>query len=143
MGTKSFVMSGYKLRRHHGLTLIEVVVASGILMVAIVPMLRCLTRVHMASITIDHKSMSLIYAQAKLDEVKAKSVYNFQNSGSSFSETDVLFGDNYYCSVSDDQGEPLKRVTVSCGYDDNGNSTLDNKEIQVNISTLLARRWGS
>ena len=40
-------------------------------------------------------------------------------------------------SVSSD----LREITVSVGYDLNGNSTLETDEIEVTLATLVAKRW--
>ena len=71
-------------KRNKGFTLTEVVVASGLLIIAIVPILRALTGVHVSSRIIEYRTNSLIYAQAKLDEIKARSIYNYDDS---FSQT--------------------------------------------------------
>ncbi len=76
------------IRRHIGnraaFTLTEVVVASTLLILAIVPILKGLTSVHVNSIIIERKTRSLTLAQAKLNEIKARSIYDYT---SDFTET--------------------------------------------------------
>jgi len=57
-----------------GLTLTEVVVASALLILAISPILKALTSAHLNTTTIEHKTRSLTLAQAKLDDIKARSI---------------------------------------------------------------------
>ena len=63
--------------RMQGLTITEVVVASGLLIIAIVPMLQALTTANLNAADVERKTRSLILAQAKLDEIKAKSIYHY------------------------------------------------------------------
>lgn len=124
-----------------GLTIFEVVIASALLIVAIVPILKSLTIAHASSIRIEYKTRSLILAQAKLDEIKARSIYDYTNDGVSFAESNTSLDGPYLCNVTDDSGDPLKTISVSVGYDINGDSNLGGDEVQVTLTTLLARRW--
>ena len=124
--------------RTAGFTLTEVVVASALLIVAIVPIIKGLTSAHLSTTVIEHKTLSLTLAQAKLDEIKARSVYNFSNS---FTENDLSLNGSYMCNVVDDSGDPLRTITVSVGFDSNGDGTLASDEIKVTLATLIARRW--
>jgi prepilin-type N-terminal cleavage/methylation domain-containing protein len=124
-----------------GFTLTEVIVASALLIIAMVPILRALTSAHASSTSIEHKTRSLTLAQAKLDEIKARSIYDYTNGGSSFAESDTSVDVSYLCNVTDDSGDPLKTIAVSVGYDLNGDITLAADEIEVTLTTYLARRW--
>ena len=124
-----------------GFTLTEVVVASTLLIIAIVPILKALTIAHVSTTSIEYKTCSLTLAQAKLDEIKARSIYNYTNDGASFAESNTSLDGPYLCNVVDDSGNPLKTITVSVGYDLNGDNTLAADEIKVTLTTLLARRW--
>ena len=124
--------------RTAGFTLTEVVVASALLIVAIVPILKALTSAHLSSTIIEHKTRSLTLAQAKLDEIRARSIYSFSDS---FTENDTSLDGSYLCDVVDDSGDPLRMITVSVGYDLNGDSALTSDEIKVTLATLIARRW--
>jgi len=125
-----------------GFTLTEVVVASALLILAISPILQALTGAHLGTTTtIEHKTRSLTLAQAKLDEIKARSIYDYTNGGVTFAESNTSLDGSYRCNVTDDSGDPLKTIAVSVGYDYDGNSTLAAGEIKVTLTTLLARRW--
>lgn len=127
-------------KRFAGLTLIEVVIASALLIAAMVPILRSLAIAHISATKIERQSRSFILAQAKLDGIKARSIYNYTNSGSTFAETGTSLDGPYLCNVTDDSGNP-KTITVSVGFDSNGNSSLSADEVNVTLATLLARRW--
>ena len=128
-------------RKCAGLTLIEVVIASMLLVVVIIPILKSLALAHASSVKVEHKTRSLVFAQGKLEEIRAKSIYDFTNSGASFTQSNTDLGNSYLCNVTDNSGDPLKEVTVSVGYDSNGDGTLSGGEVNASISTLVARRW--
>jgi len=127
--------------RATGFTITEVVVASALLIIAIVPILKALTSAHVSTAFIEYKTRSLTLAQAKLDEIKARSIYNYTNGGASFAESNTSLDGPYLCNVTDNSGNPLKTITVSVGYDLNGDSTLAADEIEVTLTTYLASRW--
>jgi Tfp pilus assembly protein PilV len=122
-----------------GFTLTEVIVASTLLILGIVPILKALTTAHVNAAVIEHRTHSLILAQYKLDEIKARSIYNY---GSSFAQSSASLGGSYLASVVDTTvGSNLRKITVSVGYDQNSNSILEEEEIEVTLATLVARRW--
>lgn len=129
-------------RRRKGLSIIEVTMASVLLIVAMVPILRSLTKANMMSTEIEKKTQSLVLAQGKLDDIRARSVYNFGSSGS-FTASNVVLSGSYLCNVTDTTitSNLLKQITVSVGYDDNGNSALSSDEVEVTLTTYIAKRW--
>ena len=127
------------IRKSAGFTLTEVVVASSLLIIAIVPILRALTIAHVSSGIIENRTNSLILAQAKIDEIKARSVYNYSGT---FAENNSSIEGSYLCNVADIAvNANLRKITVSVGEDLNGDSTLDADEINVTLATLIANRW--
>ena len=122
-----------------GFTLTEVVVASTLVIIAMVPILRALTIAQVSNRIIEHRTNSLILAQAKLDEIKARSVYDYS---STFAETNSSIEGSYLCNVADSSvNANLRQITVSVGEDLNGNSTLEADEIEITLTTLVAKRW--
>ena len=131
------------IRRHIGnraaLTLTEVVVASSLLIFAIVPILKGLTSVHVNSIIIERKTRSLTLAQAKLNEIKARSIYDYVGN---FTEVNNPLEGSYLCTVTDGAvSANLRSIDVVVGYDLDGNNILGGSEVQVILETLIARRW--
>jgi Tfp pilus assembly protein PilV len=126
-------------RRHKGLSIIEVAMASALLIVAMVPILKNLTRAQKLSNEMERKTYALVLAQGKLDEIKARSIYNFD---SSFTANNVVLSGSYLCNITDTAaGTDLKQITVEVGHDDNGNGTLTGDKIEVTLATYVARRW--
>ena len=122
-----------------GFTLTEVVVASILLIIAIVPILKALTSAHVSTAIIERRTRSLTLAQAKLDDIRARSIYNYSDN---FQENNLSLDGSYLCNVIDTtSGSNLRTITVSVGYDLNGNDTLSLDEIEVTLATYIARRW--
>jgi len=128
-------------KRFAGLTLTEVVIASALLIVAMVPILKCLTIAHASATKIEHKTRSLILAQAKLDQIRARSIYNYTNGGASFAENSTSLDGSYLCNVTDNSSDPLKTITVLVGFDSDGDDGLSPDEVNITLATLIARRW--
>jgi len=79
---------GSKLsNRFAGFTFTEVIMASALLIIALVPILKALTSAHATSSIIKHRTLSLFFAQGKLDETKARSVYHYDDS---YTETSTI-----------------------------------------------------
>ena len=122
-----------------GFTFPEVVMASVLLVVALVPILKALTSAHVTSSIVERRTLSLIFAQGKLDEIKASSIYHYDDP---YAETDSSVDGPYLCNVVDSTVSAyLRQITVSVGYDLNGDTVLDAGEIEVTLATLVARRW--
>jgi hypothetical protein len=122
-----------------GFTFAEVVIATALLVTALVPILKALTRTHVTGSIVERRTVSLIFAEGKLDEIKARSIYHYDDS---FDESDSSVGGSYLCDVVDSAvSADLRQITVSVGYDLDGDSGLDAAEIEVTLTTLIARRW--
>jgi hypothetical protein len=128
-------------RTNAGLTLTEVVIASAILIIAMVPILKGMTTAHLGTVILERKTRSLILAQGRLDEIKARSVYHYSQS---FAESNLSLDGLYLCNVADEAtGSNLRKITVSVGYDYDGDNILDTDEIEVTQATYIAKRWES
>jgi len=128
-----------KRRANTGLTLTEVVIASALLIIAMVPILKGLTNAHLGTVILERKTRSLVLAQGRLDEIKARSIYHYSQS---FAESNLSLDGLYLCNVADEAaGSNLRKIIVSVGYDYNSNSILDSDEIEVTQATYIAKRW--
>jgi type II secretory pathway pseudopilin PulG len=125
--------------RESAFTLTEVVVASSLLIVAIVPILRALTAAHLNSIIIERKTRCLSLAQAQLDEIKARSIYSYSDS---FAATDEVLEGSYLADITDSSiSSNLRRIVISVGHDTNEDSQLEADETHVTLDTYIAKRW--
>ena len=124
--------------RRGGVTLTEVVVASALLLVAIVPVLRAWTIAQVTTAAVERRTRSLQWAQRELERIKARSIYHYDDS---FAETSRALEDGFLCTVADDGDPNLRSITVSVGFDRSGDGVLAGGEIDVRLSTCLAKRW--
>ena len=128
----------FKKQSRKGLTLPEVVVASALLLIALVPILKALTQINMNSVTIETKTQSLCLAKTKLNQIQAASIYNFDGVASQSNEA---MNGSYLCNTTiQTVNSNLKSVTVSVGLDRNSNGTLNSNEIDITLQTQIARR---
>lgn len=131
---------GSKMRRRFaGFTLSEVVMASALLIISLVPILRALTAGHVTNTLVERRTRSLILAQGKLDKIKAQSVYNY---AAAYAESNLALDGSYLCNVTDGAVTPdLRQITVEVGCDLSGNGILEAAEVEVTLATLIAKRW--
>lgn len=128
----------YSRSRRSGVTLAEAVVASSLLLLSLVPLLKALTATHAMDRAVERKSWSLLLAQRELERIRARCLYRYDESCRANSQ--VLW-DGYLGTVTDDEHAELRTITVAVGFDRDRNGTLATEEIEVSLSTCLARRW--
>jgi prepilin-type N-terminal cleavage/methylation domain-containing protein len=122
----------------NGFTLPEVIVAAALLLIAIVPILKALTQANLNSIIIGRKTQSLCLAQGKLNQIKAKSIYNFDGISS---QDDEVLSDSYLCNTTVSGSGDLKTIKVSVGLNRDPIIELNDDEIEITLQTQIARRW--
>jgi len=121
-----------------GVTLTEAVVASTLLLLSIIPLLKAMTATHGMDRAIERKSWSLLLAQQELERIRARSVYEYDQS---FRASSQGLHDGFLCNVADDEHPTLRTVAVAVGFDRNGDGALAADEVEVSLCTSLARRW--
>jgi Tfp pilus assembly protein PilV len=124
--------------RYAGVTLTETIVASTLLLISIIPLIKAMTAAHGMDRVIDRRSWSLLLAQQELERIQAQSVYHYDES---LAVTSHRLGDGFLCTITDDSKKTLRTVTVAVGLDLNGDGALAANEVEVNLRTALARRW--
>jgi prepilin-type N-terminal cleavage/methylation domain-containing protein len=124
--------------RCEGFTLPEVVVAAALLLVAMVPILKALTQANLDSVIIERRTQSLCLAQGKLNQIKARSIYDFN----SISDSNTALGNSYLCRVTQTTvSSNLKAITVSVGQDIDRDGSLTADEVEITLQTQIAKRW--
>lgn len=129
------VRSAIQFRR--GLSLVEVVVASTLLVVGLAPLFRALTLAQATTRRVETMSQSLVRAQAFLGRVRSQAEDTYSRSLAVTSED---LGDDYLATVTDDRHVALRTVSVAVGLDENRNGELSEGEIQVTLTSSIARR---
>lgn len=125
-------------RRCSGVTLAEAVVASALLLISIIPLLKALTAAHVMDRVVERKSWSLMLAQRELERVRAQCLYHYDES---YGRASAVVQDGYLCTVVDDRDLALRTIAVSVGFDADGDGALSSGEIAVRLCTRVARRW--
>jgi prepilin-type N-terminal cleavage/methylation domain-containing protein len=126
------------MKNKSGFTLPEVIVASALLIIAIVPILKALTQVNANTVLIERRTKSLSLAKMQINELQAKSIYNFDET---VSENNKSLDGSYLCNIiSQPVNNNLKAITVSVGMDKNKNGSLASDEIEVSLKTQIAKR---
>jgi Tfp pilus assembly protein PilV len=123
-------------RRVSGVTLAEVLVASALLVIAIAPLLRALTAAQIEDRAIERTSWSLLLAQEQLEHIRARCIRHYDTC---YRVSSKPIRDGYLCTVADDADSLLRMVTVSVGLDQNNDGVLAADEVEVSLSTRLAR----
>ena len=96
---------------------------------------------HLNSTLIERKTKSLLLAQSKLDDIKARTIYGY---ASSYNQSDTVLETSYLCNVTDTgSGSDIRTMTVSVGFDTDGDNGLDADEIEITLTTYIANRWTS
>ena len=119
-----------------GVTLTEVIVASALLVLSIVPLLKALTVAQAQDRAIERKSWSLMLAQRELEYIRARCIRHYD---ACYRTESRAIGEGYLCTVTDDGHPRLRTITVSVGLDQNGNGILSGDEAEVCLSTRLAK----
>ena len=131
-------LRAFSRARCSGVTLTEAVVASTLLLISIIPLLKALTTTHGMDRAIERKSWSLLLAQQELERIRARSIYRYDES---FRVNSQALQDGFLCTVTDDGHPTLRTVTVAVGLDRNDDGSLATEEIEASLTTSLARRW--
>lgn len=125
--------------KYPGFTLTEVIIASLLLAIAMVPILKALTGAHRIDTKIERRMRSLNLARAKLEDIRARSIYNYDTD---FNESNTNLEGRYLCKIGDEvAAQDLRSISVRVGYDENDNADLGSDEVEARLDTLLARRW--
>jgi prepilin-type N-terminal cleavage/methylation domain-containing protein len=124
------------LKSPRGVTLTEVIVASALLLVCIAPLLKALTLAQVADRAIERKSWSLMQAQRELEWIRARCLRHYETC---YRVNSKAVGEGYLCTVTDDADPTLRTVTVAVGLDQNGDGVLSAGEVEVRLTTRLAR----
>ncbi len=122
--------------RRAGVTLTEAIVASVLLALSIVPLLQALTVAQAQDRTLERKSWSLMLAQRELEYIRARCIRHYD---ACYRVESRAIRDGYLCRVADDEHPRLRTIAVSVGLDQDGNGILSKDEVEICLSTRLAK----
>ena len=128
--------AGNRRLRRRGLTLVEVVVASALLVAGLIPVLRALTLSHASRLQIERQSCSLILAQGVLARLRAELACDYAESVAVNSRS---LPEGYLATVTDDGDAACRTLSVRVGFDVDGNRRLSDDEVCVTLTSAVAR----
>jgi hypothetical protein len=122
-------------RSHPGLTLLEVVLASVLLVAAAVPILNAATRAVTLAQDIDWRTRATFLAQREMENVLAVAAENYSQD---FTRNSADLGDGYRVTVQQSLLPVIRKtILVKVGRDKNGNAILDDNEVLVTLGTVV------
>ena len=122
-----------------GFTLIEVLISTIIIGVAIIPISRAMITLLEAKVISERITKTALLAKKKIEEVKLSAInsfdVNYTDSGT-FPPPD----DSYRYSVWDDEDPEMKTISTTVWFDEDGDGERDDDEIFTRLDTRLSRR---
>ena len=117
-----------------GVTLAEVLVASALLGVALVPAFDMVTRGLVLARDVQTRSTAAFLAEREMEDALAKAARNFSLNVAKSSQP---LGDGYLVTVTQTVGSRRKTVHVEVGHDADASGALSAGEVLVALSTLV------
>lgn len=132
-------------RRETGLTLLEVLVAVGLLGLALTPMIGMMSRGLAATHRVESLSRSLMLAESAYEEVRARAQSTLAPFGfdRDYSRPATPFqppDQDYVLEIVDDRKQEMRSLRITVWHDANGSRTVDEGEIPVVIDTQVTDR---
>ena len=121
--------------RRIGLTLMEVLVASALLGIALVPAFDMVTRGMVLARDVEVRSRAVFLAEREMETALATAAQNF---GTSLAKQSADLGDGYRATVTETVSGLKKTVAVQVGFDTDSNRTLSSGEVLVTFATVVA-----
>lgn len=133
---------GAPARARSGLTLVEVIVALLIIVIALVPLMTMLPAGHMMRGDSERRATITMLAERKMAEVQSLLRSDFAASptpqGSFTPQGFARY--RYQVTVTPVTERPLKAVSVLCWYDLDANGLPAASEVQTQLDTYVAER---
>ena len=128
------------IKNKKGFTLIELMLASMILVISIIPMTMMLPRIFTDNTSIEHTNRAVFLAQLKMEEMKTKVLtyfnHNYSENVTAFASPNNVF--KY--KITDNNDPNIKTITVEVWYDKINNNTVDTGEEYIKFITKVCNR---
>ena len=121
--------------RRTGLTLMEVLVASALLGIALVPAFDMVTRGMVLARDVEVRSRAVFLAEREMETALATAAQNF---GTSLAKQSQDLGGGYRATMTETTSGLKKTVAVQVGFDTDSNGTLSSSEVLVTFATIVA-----
>ena len=121
--------------RQSGLTLLEVLVASVLLGIALVPAFDMVTRGMVLARDVEVRSRAVFLAEREMETALAAAGQDF---GTSLAKQSADLGGGYRATVTETVSGLKKTVAVQVGFDADRNRTLSSGEVLATFATVVA-----
>lgn len=121
--------------RRSGLTLMEVLVASALLGIALVPAFNMVTRGMVLARDVEVRSCAVFLAECEMETALAAAGQDFSTS---LAKQSADLGDGYRATVTEATSGLKKTVSVQVGFDADSNGTLSSGEVLATFATVVA-----
>ena len=121
------------------MSLIELLMASVLLMIAVVPITGALWRGAALARDIQMRTRATLLAQREMEMALALAADNFTSDPG---KTSAPLGDGYLVTVTGVIAGLTKSISVQVGWDRNKNGTLGSSEVLVTFKTIAANAGG-
>jgi len=121
--------------RRTGLTLMEVLVASALLGIALVPAFNMVTRGMVLARDVEVRSRAVFLAEREMETALAAAGQDFRTS---LTKQSADLGDGYRATVTETVSGLTKTVAVQVGFDADGNGALSSGEVLATFATVVA-----
>jgi len=129
------------IKNEKGFTLIELMLATAILVISIIPITMMLPRMLTENRIVERENRAVFLGQLKMEETKTKALTYFNSDYSVTSATAFQSPDNKFkYTVADNYGLDIKDISVTVWYDANDDNTLDSDEERIQFKTKIANR---
>jgi len=126
---------GARRRNYRAITLMEVLIASALLAVALVPIFQVLTRGMTLARDIQLRTTAAFLAEKEVETALAAAAEDF---GVDLEKSSEDLGDGYLVMIDGVEEGLRKTFSVQVGWDTDGDGTLDGDEVLVTFVTRAA-----
>ena len=138
-------------RKKRGFTLIELVVAMGLLSIGVIPLLRALTAAQAVGTKAQRATVAHFRAEEMIEDIRADALEHFDTN---FNASSMAVSGGYLCTITDVREGSLslgttmspfgwvKTITVDVGFDVDDDGILHSSEIDATFQTRIARKTG-
>jgi prepilin-type N-terminal cleavage/methylation domain-containing protein len=136
------------IKNEKGFTLIELMLATVILVISIIPITMILPRMLTENRIVERENRAVFLGQKIMEETKTKALTYFNWDG--YNKTAIAFSSPYnifkysvtYASVAG-MDNNIRKITVTVWYDEIDNGAVDTGEEWIQLKTLITNRGES
>ncbi len=124
-------------RARRGMTLVEVLLASALLVIAIVPLFGVLTGGLEMAQEVERRTTATLLAQKEIETAVALAE---EDDAADLAKTNADLGGGYLAHVEENDSGIVTKIGVVVGWDADGSGTLSDSEVLVGFATMAAYR---